>query len=789
MTDSRRYLSSMPRLLPRSISLALLCAVAVLVPVASALADSAFYDGSSSDGKIAVFSTKEQMVPGDTDGELDVYVRAFDSAAGEYVTREVSIGPKGGNDTLPALYNGLSADGTKAFFSTAEPLVPGDTDSSRDVYLRNLAQNKTVLVSQGDDSCAGAGCGNGNVNSDFAPEGVAADGDTVFFTTTESLDDLDTDGSLDIYARRIAAEETVWVSAGDSSCAAGPCGNGPEGSSFRGIDQAGDRAVFRTAEVLSSQDADAEADIYERDLNAETTKLVSVAGPCPSAPCTPSYGGISPDGSHVFFETGEKLSGSDTDSVQDVYDWSSGTATLASIGTGGGNGTGIARYAETSADGKAVYFLTEESLEAADADSEQDVYRNLEGTTTLISAGEGGKGNGPFLASLDFVSQQGSPERAVFSTSEPLVAADADSNQDVYERSAGVTTLLSIGSEASGPSFNASFAGASADATKVFFVTVEHLVPQDTDNSADVYRRSASGIVLVSVGQINGNKELSASPQGVSADGAKAFFVTQERLTEGDNDAEQDVYGWSEGTTLLVSARNGITLGPPPPTLEKTLPASPGPSTTPTIVGQADSGSAIKIYKTANCSGLVVAQGSAEELASPGLTVTVEVALGSTTNYSATAEAEGIVSSCSGSIAYKQEDPLPPPPPGEEGGGSTGGGSTGGTGSTGGKTGSGGSGGTVKGGIVYVTPLPRITFGPASKTRLRRPTFRFVDSTEQPGTKFFCRVDKQRWSGCSSPIKVKKLKLGRHVFSLKAVNAVGTAGPSPVKRAFRVVGR
>ncbi|HEY8502529.1 MAG TPA: hypothetical protein VIL21_07565, partial [Solirubrobacterales bacterium] len=379
-------------------------------------------------------------------------------------------------------------------------------------------------------------------------------------------------------------------------------------------------------------------------------------------------------------------------------------------------------------------------------------------------------------------------ERAVFSTSEQLVAEDTDSNQDVYESSAGKTTLLSTGPEASGPSFNASFAGASADGSKVFFVTAERFVPQDTDNSADIYRRSASGTVRVSVGQINGNQEFSTSPQGVSSEGSKAFFTTQERLTEGDNDAEQDVYSWSEGTTLLVSAKNGVTLGPPPPTLEKTVPASPNPSTTPTIVGQADPGSAIKIYKTASCAGQVVAQGSAEELASPGLTVTVEVALGSTTNYSATAEAEGIVSSCSSPIAYKQEDPPPPPPPGEEGG--SGGGSTGGTGSTGGKTGSGGSGGgSVKGGVVYVTPLPRITFGPASKTRLRRPVFRFVDSTEQPGTKFFCRVDKRRWSGCSSPIKVKKLKLGRHVFSLKAVNAVGTSSPAPVKRAFKVVGR
>ncbi|HMI80603.1 MAG TPA: hypothetical protein VK480_02330, partial [Solirubrobacterales bacterium] len=552
------------------------------------------------------------------------------------------------------------------------------------------------------------------------------------------------------------------------------------------------------SESLAAADGDLSADIYERDLIAGTTKLVSVSGVCPSPlppgqNCEPSYGGASPDGSHVFFETNERLSLADTDSSQDVYDWSGVAPALASIGPDGGNGEDIVRYAGTSADGAAVYFETDEKLDTtADADSVQDVYRRLSGATTLVSAGEAGKGNGSGLASFDSVSLEGSPERALFSTSESLVAGDTDSSQDVYERSGGVTTLVSTGPEGSGGAFNASFAKASADGSKVFFATSESLAAQDTDSSADVYMRSASGTVLVTGGQINGNGAFPvAGLQGVSADGSRAFYVTLERLTVDDDFAgEQDVYSWSASGTLLVSVKNSpdLVLGPPPPTLEKTVPASPNPSTTPTIVGQAEAGALIKIYKTFDCAGEVVAQGTAEELASPGLTVTAPVAKGSTTNYRATAEVAGVTSACSGPIAYKQEDPPPPPPPGEEGGG--GGGGTGGGSTGGGTAGSGGStGGGVKGGVVYVTPLPRITFGPAAKTRLRRPTFRFVDAAEQPGTKFFCRVDRQRWAGCSSPVKVRKLKLGRHVFSLKAVNAVGTAGASPVKRAFKVVAR
>lgn len=779
----------------RALLVLLLCLSGGLALASKAGASNAFYDGISSDGEVVVFTSAEQMVSGDTDQEPDVFVRAYDDVLAEYVTREVSIGPTGGNDTRPARYDGMSTDGTRVFFSTAEPLVPADTDEQEDLYMRDLVHKTTTLVSVGGSSCAAQGCGNGNGAAHFAPQGVSADGEVVFFTTTESLSGEDTDGSLDIYARRIGAEETILASGADPSCGPGPCGNGGEGASYRAIDESGDKVAFVTAESLSGEDGDSAIDVYERDLSAGTTKLVSLAGTCPTAGCVPAFGGISADGSHVFFETGERLSGFDTDNVQDVYSWSSGIASLVSIGPAGGNEDGIALYKACSPDGTAAYFLTDESLVAGDGDEAPDVYRDAEGTTALISAGEGGRGNEEKPASLDWVSLEGTPERAVFSTSEQMVAADGDEGQDVYERAGTATTLISVG-EGTGEAANASFAGASSDGSRIFFVTTGQLVPQDTDGSADVYMREGSETVLVSVGQINGNKEFPVTPTGFSGDGSKAFFATQERLTEGDPDGEIDIYERSSSEppkTLLVSTGNGIAFGPPAPTLEKTVPASPNPSLTPTIVGQSDPATLVKIYKTSNCTGPVVAQGTNQELASPGLTVTVPVAPGTTTNYSATAEAEGILSGCSNSISYRQEEP---PPPNEEeapAGGGSGEESTGGTGGTGGSGGTGSKGGGGTGarheGLAYVTPLPRITYGPAAKTRLRRPTFRFLDAAEQPGTTFFCRVDRQRWARCTSPIKVRKLKLGKHVFSLKAVNAVGTPGASAVKRKFKVVGR
>ncbi len=777
----------------------LLALVLLGICAQSAFAAPAFYDGNSADGSTAIFSTKEQMVPGDTDQELDVYVRAFDESLGEYLTREVSIGPRGGNDAQPATFGGMSGDGSQVFFSTAEPLVAGDTDQAEDVYLRDLVENRTALVSQGSSGCAGQGCGNGGFGASFLPGGAAPDGGIVFFGSSERLNTADQDNAFDVYVRDVEAETTRLVSAPDPSCAA--CVSEGLDPQFRGTDDSGDRAFFTTDERLASADTDAgESDIYARDLAAGTTALVSVPGTCPpdlsvGQNCEPSYGGASADGSHLFFETNDRVLGADTDKFQDVYDWSEGAVALASTGPDGGNGEVNVTFAGATPGGETAFFETSESLLTADADLAQDVYQRSGGTTSLVTAGEAGKGNLAIPASFEWVSRSG-PQVVVFTTAEALTAADGDTSQDVYMRSGGTTTLLSVGPDGGGGEFSAIFAGASDDGSRIFFTTAESLVTEDTDSSQDVYMRSGGETTLVSVGQIGGNGAFSAGLRGVSTTGSRAFFTTQERLAVDDDFAgEQDVYGWTESGTLLVSVKNSpdLVIGPPPPALEKTNPTSPNQSTTPAIVGQAAAGSLVKVYKTSNCSGEPVAQGPATQLASPGLTVTVPVAIGSTTSYRATAEAEGVVSVCSSPITYKQENPPPPPPPTEEGsGGGGGGGETptgtgGGTGSTTGTKTGGKTSGGGRAGITYVVPQLKITFGPAFKTRKRRPVFRFADLSGQPGTNFFCRVDKGPWKGCSSPTKVKKLKFGRHVFAVKAVNAVGTPAPRPLKRAFKVV--
>ena len=52
--------------------------------------------------------------------------------------------------------------------------------------------------------------------------------------------------------------------------------------------------------------------------------------------------------------------------------------------------------------------------------------------------------------------------------------------------------------------------------------------------------------------------------------------------------------------------------------------------------------------------------------------------------------------------------------------------------------------------------------------------------------RFVCRLDKKRPRPCTSPKTYKKLKPGRHVFRVFAVDEAGNADPSPVVKRFRM---
>jgi hypothetical protein len=88
-----------------------------------------FVTGVSADGSHAFFLTSQQLVPEDTDTVEDLYVRANGTTA------LVSAGPlAGGEASWPPSFRASSTDGTRAFFITFERLTPEDTDGGYSAY-------------------------------------------------------------------------------------------------------------------------------------------------------------------------------------------------------------------------------------------------------------------------------------------------------------------------------------------------------------------------------------------------------------------------------------------------------------------------------------------------------------------------------------------------------------------------------------------------------------------------------------------------------------------------------
>jgi Tol biopolymer transport system component len=369
-----------------------------------------------------------------------VYERSYDADPGieSYVTREVSLGPAGGNDAYNALFEKASADGNLIFFSTEESMVEADTDHRSDVYMRNMVTGTTTLVSVGEPACAPA-CGNGPVDAGFA--GASADGNKAFFVSEERLAAGDKDNSVDIYVRNLtgvpATETTELVSTGESSCLPG-CGNGAFSASLPagGISRDGSHVSFTTAESLSSADTDSAVDIYSHNLGNGVTTLVSQAGegcapPCGNGGKVPVFQSSSEDGSRVFFGTDEALVGLDEDTTTDIYarDLPGGPTILIS---GGSSSTETASFSAATANGAHVFFTTAEPLVLADDDSANDVYEWSGGTLELVTSAECVSACG---ASFDAVSSDAGT--VLFSTSEQLSLADTDSSSDIYSQQTG----------------------------------------------------------------------------------------------------------------------------------------------------------------------------------------------------------------------------------------------------------------------------------------------------------------------------------------------------------------
>jgi hypothetical protein len=169
-------------------------------------ADGPTYGSSamSANGRYVVFTSEaSNLVPGDTNGVSDVFVR--DLSAG--TTRRISVSSAERQADTESL-GGVAITPTGryvAFTSTASNLVAHDTNGNRDVFVRDLAHGTTRRVSLTD---AGR---QGRLGGD-APA-ISADGRYVaFMSFSDNLVPRDTNRHGDVFVRDRSRGTTRRVS-------------------------------------------------------------------------------------------------------------------------------------------------------------------------------------------------------------------------------------------------------------------------------------------------------------------------------------------------------------------------------------------------------------------------------------------------------------------------------------------------------------------------------------------------------------------------------------------------
>lgn len=84
--------------------------------------------------------------------------------------------------------------------------------------------------------------------------------------------------------------------------------------------------------------------------------------------------------------------------------------------------------------------------------------------------------------------------------------------------------------------------------------------------------------------------------------------------------------------------------------------------------------------------------------------------------------------------------------------------------------------------VADTTP-PNTTIG---EVKVKGRTARIVFASSEPGGGYRCNLDSQPLTGCDSPLKLRRLKPGRHRLRVTAVDAAGNADPTGATAKFRI---
>jgi Tol biopolymer transport system component len=391
----------------------------------------------SANGRYAAFlSHSSNLVPGDTNDTYDVFLR--DRLEGE--TELISVATTGsqGNGISGLFGITLTPDGRYvAFESRATSLVPGDTNAARDIFLRDRLNGTTERVSVATGGAQG--------NADSLLPSISSDGRYVAFASeAANLVQGDTNGTSDIFVRDRVTGSTERVSLGTGGTQGDNLSNNPSMSAN------GRWIAFESlATNLVPGDTNGRADIFVRDRQVGSTERVSVSTAGIQGDDASSNAVISSNGRFVVFSgSATNLVPSDVNMDRDVFlrDRRSATTELVSLATGGAQGDGPSSDGWISDDGRWVAFTSSaRNLIPGGSNPGFNVFvrDRLGGPTEIVSVTNAGFEPQSPRSQIDAMSQNG--RYVVFrSYNRELVPGDSNGLGDVFLHDRSAAGFISL---------------------------------------------------------------------------------------------------------------------------------------------------------------------------------------------------------------------------------------------------------------------------------------------------------------------------------------------------------
>jgi uncharacterized delta-60 repeat protein len=333
----------------------------------------------SANGQRLVFSTNASLVPEDTNGVADIYLKDF--ATGALV--RVSTGANGVQGNGASLWSTLSSDGTKLLFgSAANNLVAGDTNGQVDIFLKDLVTGTIQRVSTKSDGTEAHNGESAEAYLSFSPVNQNV---VLFSSLASDLVAGDTNGTYDVFMKHMVTGAVQRISLASDGVTQG---NGY--SMYPMFSPDGTKVVFYSdATNLVPGDTNGALDAFMKDLNSGALTRVSTSSSGAQADADTNDARFSPDGRYIYFTSiASNLVPGDTNNRWDIFrkDIATGEVIRVSVTADGSEATGGTGFpgapwasgswmGNFSADGRYLTFMSDASnLVPGDTNGTYDIF-------------------------------------------------------------------------------------------------------------------------------------------------------------------------------------------------------------------------------------------------------------------------------------------------------------------------------------------------------------------------------------------------------------------------------